>query len=175
MNKSRWREQLIRAKNDILKPLFANAVIALRGEQCWQGVVAFDLFAHQTMLMDVPPWRPLVDGAHFQPRPWTEQDDLAATHWLQTVEGIAVSPAVTAQAIELVARDRSFHPVQDYLDSLEHDGLFRLDTMLPTYFGADQTPYTKLVGRNMMISAVARIFDPVAKSIPSRSWRARRG
>lgn len=163
MNKSGWREQLIRAKNDIPKPLFANAVIALRGEQCWQGVVAFDLFAHQTMLMDVPPWRPIIEGAYFQPRPWTEQDDLAATHWLQTVEAIAVSPAVTAQAVELVARDRSFHPVQEYLHSFEHDGVFRLDTMLSMYFGSEQTEYTKLVGRNMMISAVARILDPGCK------------
>jgi predicted P-loop ATPase len=163
MDKTGWRSELIRAKNDIPKPLFANAVFALRGAQCMQGVLAFDVFAHQTMLMDVPPWQPLIDAANFQPRPWTEQDDLAATHWLQTVEAIAVTPAVTAQAVELVARDHSYHPVQDYLLGLEHDGVFRLDTMLSTYFGADQSEYTKLVGRNMMISAIARIFDPGCK------------
>ncbi|APG06975.1 hypothetical protein BKD09_01415 [Bradyrhizobium japonicum] len=163
MDKTGWRADLIRAKNDIPKPLFANAVLALRGAQCWQGVLAFDVFAHQTMLMDVPPWQPFIDAANFQPRPWSEQDDLAATHWLQTVEAIAVSPAVTAQAVELVARDRSFHPVQDYLDNLEHDGTFRLDRMLSTYFGSEQTEYTKLTGRNMMISAVARIYDPGCK------------
>jgi predicted P-loop ATPase len=163
MDKTGWRADLIRAKNDIPKPLFANAVIALRGAPCMQSALAFDLFAHQTMLVDVPPWQPLIDAANFQPRPWTEQDDLAATHWLQTAEAIAVSPAVTAQAVELVARDRSYHPVHDYLFGLEHDGVFRLDTMLATYFGADQSEYSRLVGRNMMISAVARIFDPGCK------------
>ncbi|MET4442612.1 putative P-loop ATPase [Bradyrhizobium sp. GM2.2] len=158
MDKTGWRAELIRAKNDIPKPLFANAVLALRGAQCWQGVLAFDLFAHQTMLTDVPLWQPFIDAANFEPRPWSEQDDLALTHWLQTVEAIAVTPAVAAQAVELVARDRSYHPVQDYLLGLEHDGEFRLDTMLSTYFGAEQSEYTKLVGRNMMISAVARIL-----------------
>ncbi|MHC2240614.1 VapE domain-containing protein [Bradyrhizobium diazoefficiens] len=158
MDKAGWRADLIRAKNDIPKPLFANAVIVLRGAQCWQGVLAFDLFAHRTMLVDVPPWQPWIDAANFEPRPWTEQDDLALTHWLQTVEAIAVTPAVAAQAVELVARDRSYHPVQDYLLGLEHDGVFRLDKMLSTYFGAEQSEYTKLVGRNMMISAVARIL-----------------
>jgi len=163
MEKNGWRGELIRSKNDIPKPLFANAVIALRGAQCWQGVLAFDAFAHQTMLMDVPPWQPMIGAASFQRRPWTEADDLAATHWLQTVEAIAVTPAVTAQAVELVARDRAYHPVQDYLVGLEHDGVFRLDNMLSTYFGSDQSDYTKLVGRNMMISAIARIFDPGCK------------
>jgi predicted P-loop ATPase len=158
-----WRAELIIAKNGIPKPLFANAVIALRGAQCWQGILAFDVFAHQTMLVDVAPWQPFIDAANFQPRPWTEQDDLAATHWLQTAEGIAVTPAVTAQAIELVARDRSYHPVQEYLLGLQHDRLFRLDTMLSTYFGTEQSEYTKLVGRNMMIGAVARIFEPGCK------------
>jgi predicted P-loop ATPase len=161
MDKTGWRAELIRAKNDIPKPLFANAVIALRG--ALQGVLAFDMFAYQTMLIDLPPWQPIIEAANFQLRPWTEQDDLAATHWLQTKEAIAVTPAVTAQAVELVARDRTYHPVQDYLRSLEHDGAARLDTMLAKYFGAEQSEYTKLVGRNMMISAVARIFDPGCK------------
>jgi predicted P-loop ATPase len=163
MDKTGWRADLIRAKNDIPKPLFANAVIALRGAQCWQGALAFDLFAHQTMLVDVPPWQPWINAANFEPRPWTEQDDLALTHWLQTVEAIAVTPAVAAQAVELVARDRSYHPVQDYLLGVEHDGVFRLDTMLSAYFGTEQSEYTKLVGRNTMISAIARIFDPGCK------------
>jgi predicted P-loop ATPase len=158
-----WRSELIVNKNGAPKPIYANSVIALRGAQCWQGILAFDEFAHQTMLVDVPPWQPFINAANFQPQPWTEQDDLAATHWLQTVEGIVVTPAVTAQAVELVARDRSYHPVQDYLHGLQHDGVYRLDTMLSTYFGAEQTEYTKLVGRNMMIGAVARIFDPGCK------------
>jgi predicted P-loop ATPase len=130
-------------------------VTALRGALC---SLAFDMFAHQTMLVDIPPWQPFIDAADFQPRPWTEQDDLAATHWLQTKEAIAVTPAVTAQAVELVARDHAYHPVQDYLLGLEHDGKARLDTLLSQYFGAEQSEYTKLVGRNLMISAIARIL-----------------
>ncbi|MEK9284603.1 MULTISPECIES: hypothetical protein [unclassified Bradyrhizobium] len=33
--------ELIRAKNDFPKPLFANAALALRGEQRWQGMLVF--------------------------------------------------------------------------------------------------------------------------------------
>lgn len=79
------------------------------------------------------------------------------------MEIITVSPAVTAQAVELVARDRSFHPVQDCLDHIEHDGVFRLDTMFSTYFGSEQTEYTKLVGRNMRISSSLGSSIPAVK------------
>jgi hypothetical protein len=92
MNKTGWRADLILGKNDIPKAQFANAVTALRG--AYASLIAFDVFAHQTMLMEVPPWRPLIDAADFQPRPW--DDDLAATHWLQTKWGIAVTPARSA-------------------------------------------------------------------------------
>ena len=155
-----WRFTLICNKFGTPKPLLANVVIVLRNAECWRGVLAFDEFAYRIMLLVSPPWEPRADGAEFKQRAWTEQDDLAATHWLQTVEGITVTPAVTAQAIELVARDRTYHPVRDYIRSREWDGNDRLATMLSTYFGAQQTAYTEAVGCMMMISAVARILDP---------------
>jgi len=162
-DKTDWRTGLICTKTGIPKSLLANAIIALRGAESWQSVLAFDVFAHQTMLKSAPPWVQAAGADKFEPRAWTDQDDIAAAHWLQTEEAIAVTPAVTAQAVELVARDCSCHPVQDYLRGLEHDGTPRLDTMLATYFGADQSEYTRLVGRMMMISAVARIFNPGCK------------
>ena len=68
-----------------------------------------------------------------------------------------------AQAVEAVARDRAFHPVMDYLCSLEHDGKARSGTWLSTCLGADQTAYNETVGRAMLIAAVARIFQPGCK------------
>ena len=40
----------------------------------------------------------IIAAADFQPR--AQQDDLAATHWLQTKEAIAAAPAVVAQAVD---------------------------------------------------------------------------
>jgi predicted P-loop ATPase len=155
-----WRFSLICTKRGTPRALLANVIIVLRNATCWQGVLAFDEFAYRIMLLAAPPWQPQGETAGFQKRAWTEQDDLAATHWLQTVEGITVTPAVTAQAVELVARDRSFHPVRDYLRGCEWDGQDRLATTLSTYFGAEQSAYTEAIGRMMMTSGVARIFDP---------------
>jgi predicted P-loop ATPase len=157
---SNWRVNLICTKCGNPRPLLANAITALRNANCWQGVLAFDQFAYRIMFVAAPPWEQLGDNAEFRSRSWTEQDDIAATHWLQTVEGITVTPAVTAQAVELVARDRTYHPVRDYVRSLVWDKKDRLATLLSTYFGAVQSDYSEAIGRMMMISAVARILDP---------------
>ncbi|SIN88740.1 Virulence-associated protein E [Bradyrhizobium erythrophlei] len=155
-----WRFNLICTKWGNPRPLFANAIMVLRNADCWQGVLAFDEFAYRIMLVAVPPWEQCGENAEFRSRAWTEQDDLAATHWLQTIERITVTPAVTAQAVELVARDRTYHPVRNFLSGCEWDGQERLATLLSHYFGAGQSAYTEAIGRMMMISAVARIFDP---------------
>jgi hypothetical protein len=61
------------------------------------------------------------------------------------------------------ARRKRFHPVRDYLDGLEWDGIERLDEWLTAYGGADDDAFTRAVGRIVLIAAVRRIRDPGCK------------
>jgi hypothetical protein len=61
------------------------------------------------------------------------------------------------------ARRHSFHPVKQYLDGLRWDGKPRLDTWLTYYAGADDTLYTRAVGRLVLIAAVRRVRHPGVK------------
>jgi len=61
------------------------------------------------------------------------------------------------------ARERSFHPVHQYLKKLKWDGRPRLGTWLQRYLGATQTAYTREVGKMFLISMVARILKPGCK------------
>jgi len=57
-----------------------------------------------------------------------------------------------------------FHPVRDYLEGLPAwDGKPRLDTWLSTYGDAEDTPYTRAVGRLPLIAAVKRVYEPGMK------------
>jgi hypothetical protein len=56
-----------------------------------------------------------------------------------------------------------FHPVKALLDSLEWDGTDRIDNWLHAYGGAEDTPYTRAVGRLVLIAAVRRIRQPGCK------------
>ena len=95
--------------------------------------------------------------------PWSDRDDALVANWLQH-QDINVPLSIAGQAVEVVARDRSFHPVREYRDGLTWDGTARLDAWLEHYLGADNTPYHRAVGPRWMISAVARIYVPGCKA-----------
>jgi predicted P-loop ATPase len=123
-------------------------------------MLAYDIFAMKTMVVAPPPWE--YEPQHFVQRPWGPHDDLLATEHLQRL-GIPVKPQTAAQAVEVVARERSYNPVEDYLDSNEWDTKPRVDHWLTKYTGADETPYTQSIGRSALIGAVARIRNPGCK------------
>lgn len=61
------------------------------------------------------------------------------------------------------ARENAFHPIRDYLRGLKWDGTKRLDYWLQHCLGAADTPYSRAVGRRILIAAVARAFKPGCK------------
>jgi predicted P-loop ATPase len=94
------------------------------------------------------------------PRPIADTDITAIQEWLQLAGLPLVSKDTVYQAVELVARENTFHPVKDYLESLNWDGTERLDDWLTDCFGAEKTEYAMAVGRMFMIGMVARIYQP---------------
>ena len=68
------------------------------------------------------------------------------------------------RAIHLLAAERSFHPIRDYLNSLRWDGKARVASWLSYYLGADDTAYTRAIGRFFVISMVARVRKPGCKA-----------
>ena len=68
-------------------------------------------------------------------------------------------------AIELVADENQFHPVRDYLNALPAwDGVDRIGMLFIVGFGAEDSLYTREVGRMFLISAIARILKPGCKA-----------
>jgi putative DNA primase/helicase len=136
--------------------LEANAINVIR--QKLPRLFALDEFRQKPMVMREPPWtRP----GETYPRPMTNADDAATLAWVQC-QGIHIRgrPAIRTAMAEII-RDHVFHPVRDYLNSLEWDGQPRLDRWLIAYLGAKDVPnYTTVVGPKWMISAVARVFMP---------------
>lgn len=56
-----------------------------------------------------------------------------------------------------------FNPVRDHLDTLKWDGVARLDTWLVRYCRAEDSAYTREVGRSFLIAAVRRAKCPGVK------------
>ena len=62
--------------------------------------------------------------------------------------------------VDLRARERTFHPIRDYLHALPWDGERRLHSWLNRYLGVEHSPYASKIGEMFLIAMVARVFDP---------------
>lgn len=150
-----WRNLLSATKNGY-KGDERNVVLAMRNAPELKDLVCYNEFSLTVNLTRAPPWRAAVPGT-----PWIETDDTALQAWLQT-QGIAVRGRTTVpDTVLLVAQDMTYHPVREYLNGLQWDGVRRLSDWLKDYLDADGPPdYLAAIGRRFPISAVARIFKP---------------
>ncbi len=92
----------------------------------------------------------------------SDNDYLLIADWIyQNFSGYRAETKVIREGIQMFAlKTNRFHPIQTYLSGLKWDKKPRLDTMLSTYMGVDDTHYTRSVSRCFMIGAVARVFNP---------------
>lgn len=147
-----WKRDLIRNDAGTIKPVLANAIHAFRYAPEFRNVLAYNEFAIRTTALKATPWRQ--DAGD-----WTDIDDIRAAEWLQH-ESIHVATSIASQAAEAVARLSSFHPVRDYLQSLQWDSDPRIDTWLTRYFKAEDSEYARAIGAKWLISCVARVMEP---------------
>jgi predicted P-loop ATPase len=155
---TKWLADCICGETNKPLPILANVLTGLRS-------VMPDTFAYDEMLCAPMLMRPLDKGDRgFKPRPCTDVDVGLAQERLQHLGLKRISKDVVHQAVDVRAHERRFHPVRDYLDSLEWDNTSRISSLFPAYFGADATDYAKAIGEMFLIGMVARIFEPGCKA-----------
>ena len=140
----------------------ANAALVLREYPDWKGRLRLDELNMRTVAVNPVPIGEVRDGL------WQDQHDLQFTEWLQN-RGIPVAKQVAGEAAYMVACESQFHPVRDYLMSLEWDLQPRLPTLLHVYCGArgpeaQSHKVLATVGANWMVQAVARVMTPGVKA-----------
>jgi predicted P-loop ATPase len=106
----------------------------------------------------------LVGENDFTPHPVTDVDVTLLQELLQHAGLKRIAKDTVHQAVDVCAYEHRFHPVRDYLDDLQWDPTPRLTKLLPTYFGAEPSPYVETIGRMFAVSMVARIHCPGCKA-----------
>lgn len=152
-----WRQILIcreTKRGPIPERILANILTAFRNAPEWDGVLSFNEFSQQVVTQNPTPW-----GKPAR-MPWTDNDDSLASEWMQCEAGIFVPSAIVAEAVQTVARENSFHPVRQYLKSLNWDNASRIEKWVITYLGCEESEFARAVGSRWMVSAVARVFRP---------------
>lgn len=155
-----WVTQLEMTKRGTPEDTVANIRLILANDPVLKGAIALNAFKGRQVIVRDLPWHKVIDPVNGDT--WVDGDDSQLREYLSTGYSIDNKGHVY-DATNNEAQDHAFHPVKDFLDGLEWDGVERLDTLLVDYLGAEDTPYTRAVTRKAFTAAVARIYYPGCK------------
>jgi predicted P-loop ATPase len=135
-------------------PSVANVVRILHGDQKLAGAIWFDEFLDRICTA----W-PTGDV-----REWTDADDVRLQVYIQeTLSMPKLGKQAVQDAVLLVARMDTRNEAAAYLDTLQWDGVERIQSFFPSIFGAEDTEYSRAVGVSFWLSLVARVTRPGCK------------
>jgi hypothetical protein len=126
-----------------------NHIDNVRAMLSWMGVkLRYNLFIERAEIYGFQDYTLLNDNA------WAEL-------WSAAFEyGFQPSKEFLANALVAIALQDKYHPVKDYFESLEWDGVKRLDKLFIDYAGAEDNEYVRAVSSKPLIAAVRRIYQP---------------
>ena len=76
--------------------------------------------------------------------------------YLETTYGLAHEKTIP-RAIDIIAHQRSYHPVREYLASLKWNGGKYIENLLPKYLGAEKSDYTIQAMKLTMLGAIEMV------------------
>ena len=135
----------------------SNTKLVLEYDPSFKGVLGYCSFSYRIMKRNAPPFKMGTVGE------WTDTDTERLRIYLSELYGFTPKPSDVMGAILVHSEENAFHPVKDYLATLEWDGKHRVLSWLHDYLGVEDSDYAALVGAFFLVSAIARVMRPPVK------------
>lgn len=150
----RWDEMgLAKAPGGMPHQNLSNAMLVLQNHPKVAGKLWLDTFRGR-----------IYHALRGTPQEWNDNDDLAMTAWIQQSVGLhKIGVQTVSNAVSGAAAACARNSLHEWLNGLSWDNVSRLDHWLGDYLGVGLTPYSMSVGRNWLVSMVARAFEPGCK------------
>lgn len=145
--------------NKLLKTLNNTMNFLLSPDGPYYEAFQFNTFTDNIEISKPLPWH----RRNFSVKKCDDNDVKQIRAWLSREKLYNTSDQDMYDAILVVAQQKAYHPVKEYLNSLEWDGKPRVNTWLSDYVGVENSAYVKAVGRKVLAAAVARIYHPGCK------------
>jgi predicted P-loop ATPase len=120
------------------------------------GDIVFNNFRLECEVHGALPWRNAEEKA------WQSSDYNQLEHWFATKWEIKGKDKIHNAFIH-VLRKRGFHPIKEFIESVEWDGEIRIPTLFCDYLGAEHSKYTWEITKRWFTGAVKRIYEPGCK------------
>jgi putative DNA primase/helicase len=150
---------LIKTERNTVKGCRENVFMCMRYDPKLVGLVALDQFSQLQVKRRAAPWSSEIGE-------WTEADDfhlglyLAKKYYL-----VLASIGEIEKAVAQAAREHAFDPVKEYMTKCadQWDKEARVEKAFPTYWGAMDSEYVRLIARMFFVGLVQRAFRPGVK------------
>ena len=143
-------------------PHVANVLVVLAHDPMLAGMVGYNEFEEEPQIRRAPPAiNPGdMDAAGPYPRAFRHADVVAITAYIQRAYLARAGQQIVEDGLRTDAERHRFHPVREWLDSLQWDGTRRIDTWICKAFGAPDTDYTRAVSAKILLASVRRVRRP---------------
>lgn len=152
-----WIEQLEANTKGEYNNSATNINLIVQNDKYLKNAFKLNMFDAKRYILKSVPWRKITAE-----EPMRDVDYSGVRNYIECVYGIVSSQKID-DALALDVEKHSFHPIQDYLNSLDWDGNLRVDTLLVDYFGAADNIYVRAAIRKTLCAAVKRVFYPGTK------------
>lgn len=124
-----------------------NCLNILQNDDKYKGKITFNEFSNKVL---------------YNGKQWKDEDFSQLVYHMESNYNITQEKKIR-HAFVLENKRNSFHPIKQYLDGLNWDGVPRLSTLFIDFLGADDNPYTRAVSTVTLTGAVARIYHAGVK------------
>jgi len=151
-----WIEKLEVTRGGITKSNTKNIQLIFKNDPVLRRLYRYNAFTRQIEATRDRPWKELEAG---RSEVISNVDYQAQRSYFDLKYGI-VNRNTIKDVCQLEAFRLRHHPVREYLNKQEWDGVPRVDRLLIDYFGAEDNVYTREAIRKFCVGAVARVMEP---------------
>jgi len=137
----------------ITKNVF-NTVTAFNKDMA--DALAFNVFSEDIVFLKPAPWHKEGENVKY----WTDEETARCIYHWGRERRFEPATKMIEDALITVARQKTYHPIKNYLEGLTWDGFPRLKNWLAVHAGVDDNPYSRAVGLKMLVAAITRIYQP---------------
>lgn len=149
------RESLDLTENGAVRNSIKNCLTVFQNDPALYGAIRYNLLTERTDIVKPLWWEK-------QTPTLNDTDFNYLMLYLEDKYGLTSEKKIQ-KAISIVADCDKYHPIRDYLNSLEWDGTERIRYALPRFLGSEESEYTYECLRLFMLGAISRVFKPGCK------------
>ncbi len=149
------RDSLIKTEKGAVKQCIRNCVTVFENDPKFQGCIRYNMMTDRNDIVKELGW--------YRESPMlTDTDFDHIMLYLEENYSLTTEKKIRS-ALNVVAKNHKYHPIQDQLNALVWDGKERIKDMLHHFLGADQNDYTYEAMKLFLLGAITRVFQPGAK------------